>query len=102
MAGVGASMGAHGELAGEEGAGEGERGHSCGGTMWTWPCCSSVCGGAPAFCSVHALCCSFAVREKKKGRRKEKGEEKKMKEKKRKKRKIYGNFSELENFPGEK
>jgi hypothetical protein len=93
-------MGAHGELAGEEGEGREGQGARLGGggrllgeeAPWGWllgeagcPCVLSVC--------AERLCCSSREEE----RRKEKGErrgkmKRKRKEKKRKKGKIWKKF----------
>jgi hypothetical protein len=99
MAGVGASMGAHGELTGEGKEGEGEggeggaprgrsmgRGRAAGGVPWggwaLFPC--SCC------CYVLSACCAWET-----GRRKER--KKKRKEKKRKKEKNKEIFRKIKD-----
>jgi hypothetical protein len=103
MAGVGSSMGAHGELAGE--GKEGEEGE--GGTARVQLGAPRGGGGLqegavpwdsaqPLLCSVLLPACC-AVREEE-----EKEEREKKKKRKEKKRKKYGKFSKHENFLVEK
>jgi hypothetical protein len=95
------SMASHGELAGEEGEGDGGEGAQLGAPWGAW-------GGAARSSSTPATPCSFPVRDcllyVREESRKEEGEEKKMKGRKRKEKKknIYGKFLKLENFQGEK
>jgi hypothetical protein len=105
MAEVGASMGAHGELAGEgkEGEGEEEAGVRLGalgrqGCQGEGRRACSLAATA-ALCSL-AACVRRNIHVRKK-RRKERRKRKGRKTKERKKKK-YGIFSKLENFWGEK
>jgi hypothetical protein len=107
MTGVGASMGAHGELTEREMRGKGKmkRGRGLGAREVGVPR-----GGVPGlhprcYCSLFA-CCYCCSREKKHSREEEEKEErekkKKRKEKKREKKRKNIKFSKLENFRGEK
>jgi hypothetical protein len=99
MAGVGASVGAHGELAGEGKKGEGEEGEGAqlggmargGGVLQEWAPWRGLVG-----CCCYGLLRS--VREKRNVRRTEREEEERKERKKKKKWKEKEKETNMENF----